>query len=66
MTSEPELIARLADALGVEPGAITRTTTAKDLEAWDSMGTMNILLLLNDEFDIKLAPKETTRLQSVD
>ena len=66
MLSEQDLIARLADTLGVEPAALSRTTTANDLEAWDSMGTMSILLWLSDDFDIKLAPNETAQLQSVE
>ena len=66
MISEGDLILRLADTLGVDSTEIQRSTTSREVEAWDSMGTMAIVLLLSDEFGIKLAPQETTRLQSVE
>lgn len=65
MISEQDVMLRLAQTLGVEPSAIQRTTTSKEITAWDSMGTMAIVLWLSEEFGIELAPQETVRLQSV-
>jgi acyl carrier protein len=56
---------RLAETLGVEASAIGPTTTSTDIESWDSMGTMAILLWLNEEYGMEFAPQETTKLQSV-
>jgi hypothetical protein len=55
MTSDKDIMLRLAETLGVEASAIGPTTTSTDIESWDSMGTMAILL----------CPQETTKLQSV-
>lgn len=66
MISDEEVMLRLAEALGVEPGVIRPTTTANDIESWDSMGTMAIVLWLNEAFGMELAPQETARLQSVE
>lgn len=33
--------------------------------AWDSMGTMNLMLALDADYNVKLAPGQTEKLQSV-
>jgi len=66
MDSEETVTRRLAEALEIDPRSIRRGTTSKDVEAWDSVGTMNILLWLNTEFGINLNPNETEKLQSVE
>lgn len=33
--------------------------------AWDSMGTMNLMLALDADYSVKLAPGQTEKLQSV-
>jgi len=66
MISDGDILLRIAEALGVDAGTIERTTTAREIESWDSMGTMAIVLWLNEEFGMELAPQETARLQSVE
>lgn len=55
----------LAELLNVDPSAIQKHTTADDLEAWDSMGTMQVAYWLNTEFGVEFSPSDTTKLQSV-
>ena len=55
----------LAQTLAVDPDVIDKETTARDVLAWDSVGTMNLLFWLNAEFGIELEPNETSKLQSV-
>lgn len=62
---DQELLERIADALLIEPSVLTIETKAEDLPEWDSMGTMNILIMLDDKYAVKLAPGETAALQSV-
>ena len=64
MTVE-ELHALLAKTLAVEPSTINANTKAADVEAWDSMGTMSILLALTRALGIQFAPNESGGLQSV-
>jgi acyl carrier protein len=64
MTNQ-EMITRLAQALGVDAGMLSMQTRASDLEEWDSMGTMNIVLML-DEIHVSLAPGQTDHLRSVE
>lgn len=65
MTSQDEVIRQVADALGVESDEIDSETEADQVEAWDSMGTMSIVLWLHETFGIELAPSETAELQSM-
>ena len=58
--------ALIGDALQVDRSEVGPRTAAGDLEAWDSMGTMNILLALDRECGLRLAPGETTQLHSVE
>ena len=55
----------LATVLAVDPDVITADTTSRDIGAWDSVGTMDVLFWLSTEFEIDLDPGETSMLQSV-
>jgi len=57
MSSQQELMNKLAKVLEVDPRRIQAHTTSRDLEAWDSLGTMNVLYWVNSEFGIELGPK---------
>jgi acyl carrier protein len=64
MTPE-EVRGRIAEALNVDPDRVTMGTKAGDLEEWDSMGTMTILLMLDRDLGLQLAPNEASKLASV-
>jgi acyl carrier protein len=55
----------IAESLGASPGELSMDTKAEDIDTWDSMGTMTILLSLETVFGLRLAPGQTGRLQSV-
>jgi len=65
MALDQEVMAKIADALGVNHEKIGSDTKSQDVEAWDSMGTMAILFALTDNYGVALGPNETGRLQSV-
>lgn len=64
-TVPPSVATSIADALNVGPELIGPETKASDIDAWDSMGTMSILLALETDFGLRLAPGQTAQLQSV-
>ena len=65
MTTE-DVLKLIAEALVMDPSELTLKSKATDMpDAWDSMGTMNILLLLNKQ-GITLKPGEVEHLQSVE
>lgn len=64
-----ELFTRLqivmAAVLDVDSLRINEETTADDLENWDSLGQMNLMLALEDEFGVAFTPEQITGLLSV-
>jgi acyl carrier protein len=66
MGNEASLLAKIAYALGVAPDRIHADTQAVDVEEWDSMGNMTILLTLRRDYGVTLEPNEAAGLQSVE
>lgn len=64
--TEDDVMRRIADVLEVEPGTIRFETKHADVASWDSMGKICLLLMIDEEFGIKLAPNETSSLNSVE
>jgi acyl carrier protein len=59
----------LVSALGldeVEAKQVTRTTTAADLEKWDSLGHFVLITQLEERFEIQFEDEETVQLGSVE
>lgn len=44
----------LADMFEIEPETITADTLLSDLEVWDSMSKLSLIVLMDDECDKKL------------
>ena len=44
---------------------ITDGTSAEDIEAWDSLTHVELIVAVEEEFEIKLSAKEIVRLKNV-
>jgi len=55
----------LATTLRVSTEDITETTRDQDLAAWDSLGHINVMMTLEQTFDIELDVEEFSGLNSV-
>ena len=64
MTKE-ELFKLIADALKVDRNLIGENTMKKDLSFWDSLGTMMLMVALEQRANIKLSVKEMNQFQGV-
>ena len=60
-----DLLTSMAEALGLQPGGVKPTSKADDFAQWDSMATMNIMIMLDDEFGLSLKPGDASKIQSV-
>lgn len=40
-------------------------TTPHDIPVWDSLGHINIITAIEDEYDIEIAPEQIAKLESV-
>lgn len=63
MTTD-EFLRIFSETLGVRE-RLALSTKRRDVPDWDSLGQINILLMLNERFDVKLGMEELVRLQSV-
>jgi acyl carrier protein len=43
-----------ADVFGVDPAALTSSSTPDDIDTWDSVAQLNLLVALEDEFGITM------------
>ena len=50
-----EVIAVIEKALEMEPGLLGENTRAEEVDMWDSMGQLSILVALDELFDGKIA-----------
>lgn len=55
----------IAATLKVSPGVITELTRNEDIAAWDSLGHLNVMMSLEQTFDISLDVEDFDRLTSV-
>ena len=55
----------IADTLEVGASEINDNSSIGDFPAWDSLGHMNLLQNIQDEFDIELDPEEIIELEDV-
>ena len=65
MSVFPQLQDALAATLRVPTKDITETTRDEDLAAWDSLGHVNVMMTLEQTFDIELDVEDFPRLNSV-
>jgi acyl carrier protein len=49
----------------VPPGSVELTTSQKSLPAWDSMGHLNLVLDLEQEFAVSIPPEEVEKMTDV-
>lgn len=53
-----EVPALFAELFGVDPGSVTATTGADDVDGWDSMGHLVLIQTVEERYRITLEMKE--------
>ena len=56
----------VSDVLGVAVEEINENSSVENLESWDSVMMINILMALEEEFGISLSPQDALELFSVE
>ena len=54
------------EAFGVDESALNSELTSETTESWDSIGHMNLLAAIEEEFDIMLEDEDLMAFQSYD
>lgn len=65
MSTFHKLQQTLAATLKVSPSEITETTRDQDLPSWDSLGQVNLIMALEQEFGVYVEVEEFGNLNSV-
>lgn len=55
----------IANVLSVNASEITLDSTVGDFPSWDSLGQLNILQSVQDEFEIEFEPEEMMDIEDV-
>ena len=55
----------IANVLSVNASEITLDSTVADFPSWDSLGQLNILQSVQDEFEIEFEPEEMMDIEDV-
>ena len=62
----PDRVAQIfADVLQVPLERISEKTSPENTPQWDSLSAINLVLALEDEFDLKLSTKDIVAMRSV-
>lgn len=54
-----------ADVFGVDPKTITASTTPEQIETWDSVQHLNLVMALETTFGIEFEPEEIDQMKSI-
>lgn len=65
METKDKVIEIIANVLEVKPEEITLESIVGDFPTWDSLGQLNILQSVQDEFDVEFEPEEMMDIEDV-
>lgn len=60
-----DVLGQIAECLQVDRSLITDKTVAADVPAWDSMAVVELVFMLQRDYDLTLPPAQATTLTSV-
>ena len=60
-----KLVAIVSKTFNVNPSAVTPETSPQNTAAWDSVGHLNLILELEEEFQVRFPTEQIPELNSV-
>ena len=60
-----EIIRMIEDMLDVESGSLTEQTLLADIEEYDSMAKLSLIVMSDDEFDTKLTGEQILKFVTI-
>jgi acyl carrier protein len=63
--TEEEVLALVAQALQIDPGYLHPNSSSQDMEEWNSLTTLQLLALLDEQLDLHLSAGDAQKLNSV-
>jgi acyl carrier protein len=65
MNTLDQVIQIVADCLNLSPSVIDKESSADNIDVWDSMAQVNLMIALEQSFDIELEVEDFMKLNSV-
>ena len=62
---EQKVIERIAEALEISPETISAESVLDELEEYDSMGKLSIIVILDEEYDKTLSGEEMSTFKTI-
>lgn len=63
--SNEEKIALLEDMMELDEGSLSEDTILDDVEEWDSMASLSLIVLMGDKFDKKIDANQIREFETV-
>jgi len=60
-----QVIQTVAETLNVSPSSITQDSSAENTDAWDSLAQVNLMIALEQTFEITLEVEDFMKLNSI-
>ena len=62
---EDRLVRTAADVLGVTPDALSEDASPDTVSSWDSLGHLNLVIALEEEFGVSLSADDVLAMRDV-
>ena len=63
--SEDRLRQTVAEVLGVNPYLLSEESSPSTISSWDSLGHLNLVIALEEEFEVNLSAEEVLAMHSM-
>jgi acyl carrier protein len=67
---QPEILVQICDSLAktlqIPPGSVGPHSSMANLEPWDSLQHINVIIDLEEKFNVSFSPDEVIQLNSVE
>jgi acyl carrier protein len=64
MLDESKIKTLIGSILGLDPSAIEMDTSSDNVEAWDSLRHMNLVLAIEEEFNVSIPDEDAANITS--
>lgn len=61
-----DFIEKFAEALDIEDASLNGSTKFKELDEWSSLGALDIISMVDEEYDVTLAGKDIRSVETLE
>lgn len=61
-----DFIEKFAEALDIEDASLNESTEFKELDEWSSLGALDIISMVDEEYDVTLAGKDIRSVETLE